>query len=82
MANTTTKRIVRLKQLTSIIGLGRSTVYDFLNPRSPRYDPTFPKPIKLGAAAVGWLEHEISLWLDQRVASCRTANADHAAFEH
>ncbi|URW82155.1 AlpA family phage regulatory protein [Alcaligenes sp. DN25] len=65
------KRIVRLKQLSAIIGLGKSTVYDYLDPKSPRHDPTFPKPIKLGASAVGWLEEEINGWLDLRISICR-----------
>lgn len=28
----------------------------------------FPKQVKLGAKAVAWLEHEISAWIDERVA--------------
>ncbi|WP_277619419.1 hypothetical protein [Aeromonas hydrophila] len=24
--------------------MSRSTFYDWLNPKSPRYDPTFPRP--------------------------------------
>jgi len=30
-------------------------------------DGTFPKPIKLGARAVGWLESEIEEWLQARI---------------
>ncbi|WP_231982598.1 helix-turn-helix transcriptional regulator [Pseudomonas mucidolens] len=41
-------RILRLKQLSERIGLGRSTIYDRMDAQSPRYDATFPKPIKLG----------------------------------
>lgn len=26
----------------------------------------FPRPIKLGLRAVGWIEHEVQAWLDQR----------------
>lgn len=29
---------------------------------------TFPKQIKLGAKSVAWLEHEVSAWIDERVA--------------
>ncbi len=31
----------------------------------------FPKPIKLGARASGWLESEITTWLADRVAQSR-----------
>ena len=31
----------------------------------------FPKPIKIGARAAGWLEAEIEEWLAQRIAESR-----------
>jgi len=57
-------KIIRLNELTSLVGLSRSTIYDKQNPKSPRFDPTFPKKIKLGARAVGWFQNELELWLD------------------
>ena len=36
----------------------RSGVYDELNPKSPRYEEKFPKPIKIGARAIGFSEVE------------------------
>ncbi|QJI31239.1 AlpA family phage regulatory protein [Pseudomonas sp. ADAK18] len=60
-------RILRLKQLSERIGLGRSTIYDRMDAQSPRYDATFPKPIKLGAAAIGWIDSEITTWIEQRM---------------
>ncbi|WP_223511357.1 helix-turn-helix transcriptional regulator [Pseudomonas sp. GL-B-19] len=72
MTNTQTvfyPRIVRLKQLTERIGLGRSTIYDRMDVQSPRYDATFPKPIKLGAAAIGWIDSEITTWIEQRMSA-------------
>lgn len=57
------KRILRVKQLSSTIGLAKSTIYDYLNPKSPRHDPSFPKPIKLGSASVGWIEMEVEQWI-------------------
>lgn len=58
-------KVLRLKQVIERIGLGRSTIYDRLNVNSPRYDRSFPKPIKLGSTAVGWVESEITAWIDQ-----------------
>lgn len=60
-------KILRLKQLTERIGLGRSTIYDRMDVKSPRYDETFPKPIKLGAAAIGWIDSEITTWIELRM---------------
>ncbi|WP_046069566.1 helix-turn-helix transcriptional regulator [Pseudomonas synxantha] len=62
-------RILRLKQLSERIGLGRSTIYDRMDAQSPRYDATFPKPIKLGAAAIGWIDSEITNWIEQRMSA-------------
>jgi len=62
-------RILRLKQLTERIGLGRSTIYDRMDVKSPRYDATFPKPIKLGASAIGWVDSEITTWIELRMSA-------------
>ncbi len=59
-------RVLRLKQVLEKIGIARSTVYDRLNPTSARYDPHFPRPIRLGGNAVGWFEKELDLWLSLR----------------
>lgn len=61
------KRILRIKQLSTIIGLARSTIYDRLNPKSPRHDPSFPKPIKLGMTSIGWLQTEVDQWIQSKV---------------
>ena len=58
------RRIVRLAQLLEHLGLSRSTVYLRLNPKSKYHDPKFPKPIRLGAKAVGWLMADISAYID------------------
>jgi prophage regulatory protein len=60
-------RVLRLKHVQERVGLGRSTIYDRMNPKSPRYDATFPKPIKLGIASIGWIEFEIDAWIKSRV---------------
>lgn len=68
--------ILRRKQAEARIGLSRSTIYGKLkfNPKRPHeFDPTFPKPIKLGASAkaVGWIESEIDAWLVAQVEASR-----------
>lgn len=59
-----TNKIIRLNELTSLVGLSRSTIYDKQDPKSPRFDPTFPQKISLGARAVGWYQKEVEFWLD------------------
>jgi prophage regulatory protein len=57
-------RILRRRQLEARLGIGRSTVYDWL-----RSDPSFPRPVRIGARAVGWIESEINAWLAERMAA-------------
>lgn len=69
-----TSAILRIRQVEARIGLRRSSIYSRLAPNSKQFDPSFPRPISLGApkcrrSAVGWLEHEISAWLAQRSAA-------------
>ncbi|MEQ5574435.1 AlpA family phage regulatory protein [Providencia huaxiensis] len=66
MTNTFNIIMLRLPTVIERIGIGRSTIYDWINPTSPRYDPTFPKQKKLGKQSVGWIESEINDWLLQR----------------
>ena len=67
-------RILRRKQVESRTGLSRSTIYAKLrrNPKRPSdYDPTFPKPISVGAKAVGWIEAEVEAWLVAQINKSR-----------
>ncbi|MHA3055358.1 AlpA family phage regulatory protein [Acinetobacter sp. ANC 4633] len=56
-------QILRLKEVVHTTGISRSSLYEKLNPKSRRYDPSFPTPIKIGASAVGWFQHELNDWL-------------------
>lgn len=67
--------ILRRKQLEARIKLARSTIYDRLNPKSSRYDPTFPRQISLGTKAVGWVEAEVDTWLTAQIEKSRNAAA-------
>ncbi|WP_447402032.1 helix-turn-helix transcriptional regulator [Escherichia coli] len=44
----------------------RSTIYEKLNPESRYYDETFPKPVRLGAASVGWRSTSVDEWIASR----------------
>jgi len=59
--------ILRLKQVKARTGLSRSTIYLRVS------QGAFPKPVNLGARAVGWIESEISDWLTGRIAASRKA---------
>lgn len=66
MSVTISKQVVRIKVVVSMVGVSRSTIYDWINKKSPRFDPTFPRPIKLGSNSVGWLKHQVIEWIESR----------------
>jgi prophage regulatory protein len=63
------ERINRRNQVEARTGLSRSSIY------AAMAAGTFPKPIRLGALAVGWLESEIDAWLNERIAATRNPSA-------
>jgi prophage regulatory protein len=60
-----TDKILRLPAVKEMTGLSRSSVYGKIGTGD------FPKPISLGARAVGWLESEIDGWIERKVAAAR-----------
>lgn len=70
--------ILRRKQVEARTGLSRSSIYAKLreNQKRPRdYDPTFPKPVSIGAKSVGWIEAEIDAWLTAQIDKSRKGAA-------
>jgi prophage regulatory protein len=63
----TTLTILRRKQVQARTGLSRSTIYLKIS------EGTFPKPVSLGARAVGWVESEIEAWLSRQIEQSRKA---------
>ncbi len=56
-------KILKLPEVMQITALSRSSIYSFCQ------ENTFPKPISLGARAVGWVESEVLSWINQKVES-------------
>lgn len=61
----TTNTVLRWPEVAKIIPISRSHAHALAA------QGKFPKPIKLGPRASGWLESEIFGWLAQRVADSR-----------
>ncbi len=59
-------QILRMKGVTELVCLSKSSLYDKMNPKSKRYDSSFPRPIRLGLSAVGWLEQDIIDWINSK----------------
>lgn len=56
----TSDRIIRLREVVSITGLSRSSIYAYIS------QGIFPKPTPLGIRSVGWKESQITEWLTSR----------------
>ncbi|QBK04491.1 AlpA family transcriptional regulator [Hylemonella gracilis] len=50
-------QVIRLPGVRHYTGLSRSTIYALVR------NNDFPKPLKLGPRASGWLQAEVSQWL-------------------
>lgn len=62
-------KVLRTKPMTDKSGVSRSSAYNKINPASKYFDPSFPKPIRLGARSIGWRESEIDAWIASRDAA-------------
>ncbi len=76
----TPTRFLRLPEVQGRTGLSRSTIYVRLA------EGRFPRPVSLGARAVGWVEAEVDEWIRERIAEsrfegARTGACDEAAPE-
>ncbi|MBS0407384.1 MAG: AlpA family phage regulatory protein [Proteobacteria bacterium] len=63
----------RLPRLIAETSMCAAKIYGLLDPKSPYYDPAFPRPIRLGngkRGAVGWLASEVHEWLISRPRAC------------
>ena len=56
-------RIIRLPEVMRRVGESRSTIYDKIANRE------FPRPVKLGEKAVGWVETEITQYIQAKIAA-------------
>lgn len=54
-------QIIRVKEVMEITGFARSTLYSI-----EKYNPDFPKRVRIGVKAVGWMKHEVEEWVQKR----------------
>lgn len=51
-------RIIPVRETAARLNIGRSTLYAWLDKKSPSYKPSLPQPVHLGTST-GFIEHEI-----------------------
>lgn len=61
--------MIPLKKVIHHTGLSSTTIYDMLDKKSKRYDPTFPSQVKLSRGRVAWVESEVTAWLVDKIAA-------------
>lgn len=52
------KRLIIMKEILTITGLGRSTIYLYMSQQR------FPNSIKIGYRSVAWAEEDIQEWIN------------------
>jgi len=57
--------LIRLRTVKDRTGLSRSSIYALISKGQ------FPPQVPLGERAVGWVEEEVSEWIDARIARAR-----------
>ena len=58
-------QVLRLPEVRKVTGLCRSMTYQL------EAEHRFPRRIKIGARAVGWVEGEVQEWIVQRIEQSR-----------
>ena len=61
--------VIRIPEVTKKCGFSRSVIYGKLSEKSPNYDPTFPKKVKITQNRIGWSAYEIHQWIENKLAS-------------
>ena len=69
-------RLIRWPEVQKRVGLSHSQVYKLMASVGPDGSSAFPKQIKLGERASGWLESEIDDWINYRVETHRGGGED------
>ncbi len=70
MDNIQNEKIIRLREVLDRTGLSRSMAYALIEKEQ------FPRPVSLGARAVGWLSSQIDAWITSRIPTSRQASSN------
>lgn len=65
------QKILRLREVCERLGVSKSTVYNWLDVQSRYYRADFPRPVRIGLASIGFVEHEIDAFIEEIAATCR-----------
>ena len=84
--HTPQKRLIRLPEVLSRTGYGRTTIYRKME------EGTFPRSVKLGgppidprvfdSRAIAWIEYEVEQWMESRIEERDLGNTDLPAVQN
>ncbi|MDO8940617.1 MAG: AlpA family phage regulatory protein [Methylicorpusculum sp.] len=60
-----TPKWIKMKKVLEMLQVSRATLYNYINPQSKSYDPTFPVPQKM-TSENRWYESEIIDWMKKK----------------
>ncbi|THT95457.1 AlpA family phage regulatory protein [Lampropedia puyangensis] len=58
--------MIRAVACARLLNISRSALYDWLDPKSPRYKKDFPKRIRLSSRVIGWRLSEVNAWISSK----------------
>lgn len=63
------KKLIRQPAVLAMTGLSRSGLYEGIK------NGTFPAPVKIGGRAVAFVQHEVLMWINTKIAE-RDSNSN------
>ena len=60
------EKLLSIKDVCALVSVAHSSIYDFINVRSSRHRPDFPRPVRFnlaGRGAVRWRHSEVETWM-------------------
>ena len=60
--------VLRINQVSERLGVSRSTIWNWGDPKSRHHRPDFPRPFKVSANVIGWLSSEIDDYIGKLAA--------------
>ena len=56
-------QLLNISEVAQKISAGKSTIYEWMSPKSKRYKPDFPKPLQNMGGINRWIESDIDAWV-------------------
>lgn len=68
--------LLRRQDVERVTGLGRSALFERLNPKSKYFDPDFPRAVSVGGPnSLRWVESEVQAYIANKIRQSRKPGA-------